>query len=155
MKRLILISLLLIPFGPALADSGGQVLFPLSGQNTNAAPKTFTGTAFVRTAYKTAEPMKAGGTFVFFAPGARTYWHEHPGGQSFVVLDGEGYVQEEGKPKVLLKAGDAVVCPPGVKHWHGASENKSMLHFAVSERGPDGKTAIWHGPVSDADYAGR
>ena len=53
-------------------------------------------------------------------PGARSAWHTHPAGQRLVVLSGVGLTQEWGKPVQVIRPGDVVWCPPGVKHWHGA-----------------------------------
>ncbi len=130
-----------------------QKIYPIAKQVvTEANPANFTGKVYTRGVWSAKAPMQANGAFVIFTPGSRTYWHEHPTGQSFIVTEGEGYVQEEGKPKVVLHAGDGVVCPPGVKHWHGGSKDKMMIQFAISEKVPGKQTAIWHEPVSDEQY---
>lgn len=69
---------------------------------------------------------------VTFAPGTITNWHIHPGGQYLIVTDGEGRTQEWGKPIQTINKGDVIWCPPGVKHWHGASTHSSMTHIAIS-----------------------
>src|ERR1700736_1266299 len=56
---------------------------------------------------------------LYFAPGARTKWHSHEGGQIILVEDGVGLYQEKGGPVVELRAGETHYCPPGVVHWHG------------------------------------
>jgi quercetin dioxygenase-like cupin family protein len=33
---------------------------------------------------------------------------------------------------VELNAGDLLWCPPGVKHWHGATPSAPMPHLALS-----------------------
>jgi quercetin dioxygenase-like cupin family protein len=86
-------------------------------------------------------------TSVFFAPGARTYWHSHAGGQVLHVVSGSGLVgTQDGVPQPLA-AGDVVWAPPGELHWHGGSPETALLHLAISLGRTD-----WHGPVSDADY---
>ena len=50
-----------------------------------------------------------------------------------------------------LKAGDIVWCPPGVKHWHGASPTTAMQHLAIHGV-KDGKMVGWLEEVTDADY---
>lgn len=87
---------------------------------------------------------------VSFTPGARTNWHIHSTGQSLIVTEGFGYTQEWGREIVALYPGDVVWCPPGVKHWHGASSNTSMSHIAVSEVSDEGVT--WLEPVTDRQY---
>ena len=36
---------------------------------------------------------------VYFEPGARSNWHDHPAGQILIITDGEGFHQIEGRPK--------------------------------------------------------
>jgi 4-carboxymuconolactone decarboxylase len=69
---------------------------------------------------------------VTFAPNTITNWHIHPNGQYLIVIDGEGRTQEWGKPIQNINKGDVIWCPPGVKHWHGASTHSSMTHIAIS-----------------------
>ena len=85
---------------------------------------------------------------VNFTPGARTYWHQHENGQILQVLAGRGLIQVEGEetPRVL-HAGDTIWCPPGERHWHGASPDSFMTHTAISL----GSTS-WAEPVSESDY---
>lgn len=88
---------------------------------------------------------------VTFAPGARSHWHMHPGGQILLVTSGVGYVQERGQPKRILRAGESVACPPGVIHWHGAGPDSTFSHIAIStelHKGP----VVWMEPVSDEQY---
>ncbi|MDM8110649.1 hypothetical protein QUV50_02475 [Phascolarctobacterium faecium] len=70
-------------------------------------------------------------------------------GQTLIVTEGTGWTQEWGKKPVMLKPGNIVRCPPGVKHWHGGSAKMSMTHIALSEAGG---TVTWLEPVSDEDY---
>lgn len=59
---------------------------------------------------------------VTFEPGARSSWHVH-GGMIIMAVGGLGYYQEEGKPAQVLRKGDIVQIPAGVRHWHGAAPN--------------------------------
>jgi quercetin dioxygenase-like cupin family protein len=52
---------------------------------------------------------------------------------------GCGWVQLEGGPREEVRPGDIVWFPPGVKHWHGATETVGMSHIAIAEA-LDGKT---------------
>ncbi len=45
---------------------------------------------------------------VTFGKGVRNIWHSHPGGQILIVTNDEGYYQEKGKEKQLIKAGDVI-----------------------------------------------
>jgi quercetin dioxygenase-like cupin family protein len=84
---------------------------------------------------------------IFFAAGARTYWHHHERGQILQVLAGRGWVCSEGEDPVLLRAGDTVWVPPGERHWHGAAAESFMTHTAISL----GLTS-WHDEVEQSAY---
>jgi len=56
---------------------------------------------------------------VTFEPGARTNWHTHPKGQVLIVIEGNGFYQEQGKIAQPIKKGDVVNIPENVIHWHG------------------------------------
>lgn len=86
-----------------------------------------------------------------FEPGARTNWHTHPLGQTLVITSGAGRVQSWGGDIVTVLPGDVVWFRPGEKHWHGASRETAMTHFAVVE-GLDGQTVDWLEPVTDHQY---
>ena len=88
---------------------------------------------------------------VTFEPGARTAWHVHPTGQQFIVTSGVGRTQQWGGPIVEIRAGDVVSCPPGVKHWHGASPTTAMTHIALTGT-VNGKNVEWLEKVSDEQY---
>jgi quercetin dioxygenase-like cupin family protein len=56
-----------------------------------------------------ADPTKEVTVFVFeLKPGGRTGKHYHPGQEFIYVLEGEGRIQEAGKPPVDLKPGVGV-----------------------------------------------
>jgi quercetin dioxygenase-like cupin family protein len=83
---------------------------------------------------------------VFFAPGARTHWHTHEGGQLLLVQAGEGLIgDDDGVTRVF--AGDKIWTPPGVRHWHGASADRYMIHTGISLAGVD-----WADAVTEAEY---
>lgn len=93
---------------------------------------------------------------VSFAAGALTNWHRHPHGQYLIVVAGEGRTQEWGKPVQVIRQGDTVWCPPGVKHWHGGGEQTSMTHVAISPVAEDGQSVTWLEPVAlPASNAGQ
>jgi len=94
-----------------------------------------------------------GTSVAIFDPGARLYWHSHPGGQILIITDGVGYYQEKGKAKQTVKRGDVVKCQPGIEHWHGATSESGVTYIATSPA-QKGKT-IWLQKVSDAEYNGK
>ena len=111
----------------------------------------FTGEVRVEMPFHAAAPARVGGATVTFQPGARTAWHTHPLGQTLIVTQGVGLVQQWGGPIKEIRPGDVVSISPGVKHWHGASQTASMSHVAIAEE-QDGKTVDWLEKVSDAQY---
>ncbi|MFD2175884.1 cupin domain-containing protein [Rhodobacter lacus] len=115
------------------------------------SPDFFTGTVLVAPVFGPEMGDVSAGEVTFF-PGARAAWHTHPAGQKLVILSGTGWVQERGQPKQVVQAGDVVWCPPGVEHWHGATDTTSMTHFAF-QQAVDGKNVTWGEHVTDAEYA--
>jgi quercetin dioxygenase-like cupin family protein len=126
-----------------------------SNQQPSAAPaEHFTGAVQIDSPFKADTPARAGGAIVTFAPGARTAWHTHPLGQTLIVTAGVGWVQQWGKPRQEIRAGDTVWIPPGVKHWHGATSTSSMTHVAIAES-QNGASVQWFEKVSDEQYSAQ
>lgn len=98
-----------------------------------------------------AAPFGAGD--VTFAPGARSFWHIHPTGQHLIVTHGMGWTGTWEGDKNTIQAGDVVWCPPGVKHWHGATATTGMTHIALTGV-KDGKNVEWLEAVTDEQYKG-
>jgi quercetin dioxygenase-like cupin family protein len=111
----------------------------------------FTGTVRIDPLFEAPEPARARGASVTFEPGARTAWHTHPLGQTLIVTSGCGWVQSEGGPKVEIRPGDVIWCPPNEKHWHGATTTTAMTHIAIQEA-LDGKVVDWMEKVSEEQY---
>lgn len=111
----------------------------------------FTGQARIEPLFNEGQDIAATGAYVTFEPGARSAWHTHPAGQRLVVVSGVGLTQQEGQPVQVIRAGDVVSCPPGVKHWHGATPGSAMTHLAVTGV-VDGKNVQWMEKVTDEQY---
>ncbi|MDN6228954.1 MAG: cupin domain-containing protein, partial [Enterobacterales bacterium] len=90
----------------------------------------FTGRVRIDGLFQAEDPARVGGATVTFEPGARTAWHTHPLGQTLIVTQGRGWVQELGKEIQEINPGDMVWIPAGVKHWHGATSETAMTHIA-------------------------
>ena len=133
---------------PALVISRGGSRAIERGRDAN-----FTGDARIEALYGAVDPSHTSGGFVTFAPGARTAWHSHPGGQILIVTAGTGRVQLWGQPIEEISTGDVVRIPAGVKHWHGASPRASMTHLGITEQ-RDGVAVQWMEKVSDEQYNG-
>jgi quercetin dioxygenase-like cupin family protein len=111
----------------------------------------FTGSVRIDPLFPAVDPSRVSAALVTFEPGSRTAWHTHPLGQRLVVTSGFGWVQCSGGPKREIRAGAVVVCPPGEKHWHGATATTSMSHIAIQEA-LDGKVIDWLEKVTDEEY---
>ena len=124
-----------------------------ANRKTNRAPASnFTGTVFSDEVVSVNPPSRMRASVVSFTPGARTAWHSHPVGQTLFCLSGAGRIQRDGEQVQEIRAGDTVIIPPGVRHWHGAAPDKLFSHLAMSENNDKGEGTAWFEHVSDADY---
>lgn len=114
----------------------------------------FTGHVRIDPVWPADKDITASGGLVTFEPGARSAWHTHPAGQRLVVTAGVGMTQEWGKPVQVIRPGDVVWCPPGVKHWLGAAPGTAMTYLAVTGT-VDGKNVTWMEKVTDEQYNAR
>jgi len=116
--------------------------------------ETFIGRVRIDPIHLRAEaPSRITSALVTFELGARSNWHTHPVGQLLIVTAGKGWTQCEGEERVEVCAGDTIWCPPGHKHWHGATSTTAMSHITVQEV-LDGRNVNWLEPVSDDQYLG-
>lgn len=122
-----------------------------SQQAIPGSADTFTGVVSISTPFQALPPGTAGGATVTFSPGARTAWHTHPFGQTLIVTDGLGLVQQQGQPAQPIRPGDVVTIPPLVRHWHGAAPAHAMRHIAIAEK-ENGSAVTWLEKVSEPDY---
>lgn len=127
-----------------IAHAGSQL--PVSGPAEN-----FTGRVRVDPLFPADQHIAASAAYVTFEPGARSAWHTHPGGQRLIVTSGMGFTQQAGQPVQVIRAGDVVSCPPGVKHWHGAAPGSAMTHLAVTGV-INGNSVNWLEKVTDEQY---
>lgn len=140
---------------PTAPSAAAQQLRQAGSQAAVQGPsQVFTGTALIEPLFPVTEQINASAVYVTFEPGARTAWHSHPQGQHIVVTHGAGLTQQWGKPIQTLKPGDVVWCPPGVKHWHGASATTPLTHLVVTGQDDAGNNVHWLEKVSDEQYHG-
>jgi quercetin dioxygenase-like cupin family protein len=111
----------------------------------------FTGIVRIDPLNTAPEPARVSCASVTFEPGARSAWHTHPLGQTLVVTSGSGWTQCEGQAIVEIRSGDVIWCPPGHKHWHGATPTTAMTHIAIQES-LNGKNVEWMEKVTDQEY---
>ena len=74
-----------------------------------------------------------------------------PLGQTLIVTDSTGWIQQWGGSIQEIRKGDVVSIPPGVKHWYGATPSTAMTHVAIQEQ-LDGKAVEWMEKVTDEQY---
>ena len=137
--------------------ANGTGLKPMEIKRSGSQPPVkgpaqyFIGDVRIDPLAETPEPSRILAATVTFEPGARTAWHTHPLGQTLIVTSGCGWTQCWGEPKVEIRPGDVIWCPPGTKHWHGATPKTAMTHIAIVEK-LAGKGVEWLEHVSDEQY---
>ena len=125
--------------------------FPI-GQAVNS-PGMFTGTAYISSMITHDDVYHFPQTnHITFEPGARSNWHTH-GGMIILVTGGTGYYQEEGKPAQIIREGDVLECPEGIRHWHGAVPDSWFSQMVIydsqyRDSGENGENS----PVTDEEY---
>ncbi len=158
MKKLSCLGLLLplVAFSSTAQQQNALVhIAPAGSQKSVPGPaENFTGQARIEPLFAADKDIGVSGAYVTFEPGARSAWHTHPAGQRLVVTSGTGLTQQEGQPVRVIKTGDVVLCPPGVKHWHGAAPDSAMTHLALTGM-VEGKAADWMEKVTDEQYHAR
>jgi len=160
-KTLLLLLLFTLVGGlavPALArdiHGGAQTITRSGSQASLKGPSEwFTGSARIDPLFPANTTAQYSGAYVTFEPGARSAWHIHPAGQHILVTSGVGRTGIWGGPVEEIKAGDVIWCPPGVKHWHGASPTTAMTHIVITGS-LNGKNVEWKEKVTDEQYNGK
>ena len=137
------------------ANNGSQTILRSGSQPASQGPaEFFTGSVRVEPLFPANDVARISGAYVTFQPGARSAWHTHPAGQHLIVTAGVGRTQVWGGPVEEIRAGDTVWCPPGLKHWHGASPTTAMTHIALTGTA-NGKNVDWLEKVTDEQYGAR
>lgn len=111
----------------------GEVLRAFKGLSLPADQANFTGA--VRQHAVTGGDTEHHIVAVWFPAGARTILHHHPVDQLLVCFEGEIAVAI-GKERRLLVAGEMLVVPKDVWHWHGATPHADGAHFSIKPHGP-------------------
>ncbi len=89
---------------------------------------------------------------VTFAPGAHNSgWHTH--GRMIVIgTGGIGYYKAEGESTVVIKPGDVVEIPEGIRHWHGAAPDSWFSQIVIWDTGYTEDSEEETPPVTDEQY---
>ncbi len=106
----------------------------------------FTGDVWLRSTVTADDGTDVG--VVHFAPGARTHWHRHPGGQFLYCVSGRGRVRTRGQAGPALEPADVVHAGPDEWRFHGSSPQAPMVHVAVN----GGGAPEWGDVVTDDEY---
>lgn len=146
---------LIMPQISGAAEKAQSIIHKDARKEIKGSPDYFTGDVSVEALYPVNNSMRSSGGSVTFQPGARSNWHVHPVGQVLIVTEGKGRTQEWGKPVQEIAAGDVIICPVGVKHWHGAAPDSPMTHISICEEVEPGKVVEWMEKVTDDQYAGK
>lgn len=89
---------------------------------------------------------------ITFEAGSSNDWHIHKDAdQMMLILDGEGYYQEEGQPKRLIRKGDIINTPANVMHWQGAIPDSRLVHLSITDH-TDKEHITWVAPVTEEQY---
>ncbi len=116
------------------------------GSYRRGETERFVGEVWLRSTIADQEGTNVGE--VHFAPGARTHWHRHPGGQFLFGLAGRGRVRSRDGAPHVLEPGDVVHVAAGEWHFHGGGRDTPMVHVAVNGGGaPD-----WGDAVTDDEF---
>lgn len=67
---------------------------------------------------------------ITFSPGAHSNWHRH-GGMDILVTGGVGIYQEEGAKAQIIRKGDVLHIPAGVRHWHGSAPGNWFQQIVI------------------------
>ena len=106
---------------------------------------TFTGEVWATPVV--SAPGQAMINSIFFAPGARTFWHRHEGGQMLIGYAGAGLVVTR-DAVAGIGEGAVVHAFAGEEHWHGALPDSFMSHQSIVLGG----STEWLEEVSDQEY---
>lgn len=127
-------------------------IYKAGSQASVAGPNEwFTGNVRIDPIINREDPARVQAASVTFEPRARTAWHTHPLGQTIIVTSGCGIVQEAGGTAEIIRPGDVIWTPPGIKHWHGALPSTAMTHLVIVEK-LDGKAVDWMEHVDENQY---
>jgi quercetin dioxygenase-like cupin family protein len=128
-----------------------SVIFPKGDVLPPQFSRYFSGKAWLKMLVPGGNEFNCPIGNVTFEPGCRNNWHKHPGGQILLITGGRGWYQEKDKPARELHAGDVVMIPANVKHWHGAAKDSWFVHLSVETNSQDGP-AQWLEPVANEVY---
>lgn len=149
MKKQLLTAAVVFGFSTTFASAQEIQIFTKAGMTAGKAPESnFTGNVTVERLFPAGHESGFSGGLVTFEKEARTAWHSHPKGQVLIIVSGTGRVQQWGGKVMEVQPGTVVWFPAGVKHWHGATDNSPMSHYAIAVT-DNGKSTDWMEKVTE------
>ena len=97
-------------------------------------PDDFDGDVHIQAINRPDDGTEVEMLVVRFPAGGRTTPHTHEMEQTLHVIEGEGVVATETE-LMPIKAGDVVMIPPHIWHWHGATPDSPMAHISIKPLG--------------------
>tara|TARA_Y100000588_G_scaffold338573_1_gene380692 strand:+ start:409 stop:798 length:390 start_codon:yes stop_codon:yes gene_type:complete len=125
-----------------------RITHPPSGDALPVDPDHFTGAATISRLDGISTDPQINVYRVSFEARARTAWHIHSGIQILLIIEGTCRMQSAGKAIQEIKEGGAIRITAGEKHWHGASNDESMIHLAININA----STTWLDSVKDEEY---
>ena len=128
------------------------------GKSGKGVARKYTGDVWVDIIVPGEEKSRVYVNEVRYAPGARTHWHSHPGGQTVYVTEGVGYAQSKGGPVVELHPGYILYTAPNEVHWHGAGPEQFHTNISIRESANEDAQSVkthWFEPITDEEYNRR
>jgi quercetin dioxygenase-like cupin family protein len=147
MKLIAIMVVSLTLYGQSITISHGGTL-----PSNQGSAEPFTGSVRIDPLFSAAEPSRAAGARVTFEPGARTVWHSHPLGETLIVTEGPGWVQQCADRCRRVERGRGPN-PPGPEALAWRQGHHRMTHIAIHEH-LDGKVVEWMEKVSENSTAG-
>ena len=95
--------------------------------------KYFKGIAYLNNIIPNEGCFAEGNVITFGPDSGNSDFHSH--GEMYVIgLSGTGFYEEEGKDPVIIKKGDVVHIPAGVKHKHGSAKDSWFQQLVIYDK---------------------
>ena len=95
--------------------------------------KYFKGTAYLNNIIPNEGCFAESNVITFGPDSGNADFHSH--GEMYVIgLSGTGFYEEEGKDPVIIKKGDVVHIPAGVKHKHGSAKDSWFQQLVIYDK---------------------
>ncbi|GAB5400319.1 MAG: hypothetical protein Aureis2KO_19040 [Aureisphaera sp.] len=145
MKKILLLITIVVLVISCQQDETKTAIFP---KGTKAPNVHHTGDVWLNKISEADSTFNYNIVVAEFAANAKLDWHVHPDGQQLLIIEGEGYYQERGKPVQIIKKGDVIKSLPGVEHWHASTPDTKCTYLAIYGGAP----TKWLEKLTDEKY---